>query len=137
MKLHLNPAILALFLAGFGWVVLAAADLGHHCLPWLASVPAEDVGGCCGADRSDDRAWSQEKCACGLCACSAECHGRGCDCKKPCSCTKCGCPRQNGSVTSAGSDRINSTESDRTIPPASDRILWAGCDGAINRTTRR
>jgi hypothetical protein len=143
MKLQLNRPFLALFLAGFGWVVLAAADVGQHTAPWLVWAPAEDVGGCCGADGSDHSAWSQEKCTCGLCACSAECHGERCDCPKPCSCGKCGCRRENDSVTlvdsdqstSAPSDRI--TDRDRTIPPANDRIRWAGCDGPISSTTRR
>jgi hypothetical protein len=34
----------------------------------------------------------QEKCPCGMCACSTECHGDACDCTA-CACKKCGCPR--------------------------------------------
>ncbi len=126
MKLHLNPVVSALFVTvcGFVWLVLAASHPSPETmLKSILAIPsAENVGGdCCRADISNETLGFQEKCACGLCACSAECHGEGCNCSKPCSCKKCGCPRDNDSNTSAGGDRI----------------LWAGSDGPMSRTGRR
>jgi hypothetical protein len=126
MRSHLNSAVLALFLAGFAWAVLAATQGGRELKSVFVGSASDD---CCAIDRSDNTARFQEKCACGLCACSTECHGEGCDCPKPCSCMKCGCPRKNGRFISADSDRINSA--------GSDHIIWAGSDGPISRTIRR
>ncbi|HEV3005539.1 MAG TPA: hypothetical protein VGX78_13830 [Pirellulales bacterium] len=100
------------FLAGVHWIDLAATQGGRGAAIRERTGLADSVGRQA-IDRSVPSARSQEKCTCGLCACSAECHGERCACKKPCSCEKCGCPKERG------------------------HVIWAGNDGPINRTTRR
>jgi len=82
MNRNMILAILLAALIVLAWAVLTTGKAG---------APANgDVGQ--DGRPANSSVLSQEKCPCGMCACSAECRGESCDCKA-CACKKCGCPR--------------------------------------------